>query len=436
VAAAACLAVAGASVLLAPWALAFDPQAWLVWGRDLPAHGLSTEDGPSFKPLPLVVTTPLAAFGDAAQALWLVVARMGALVALLGAWRLGRALGGPLAAAGAVGVLALAPWWGYNAALGNSEGWLAAAVVWAVAAHLERRTRLALVLLTVAALLRPEVWPFLALAGWRAWRDERATVVTCGLVVLAAWFGPDAVGWDGALSAEDAARATPSPSSAALADVPFLAVLVDAVEGVGVAAAVAAAWAAWRVPAARPVGALALAYVALVAVATLLGYAGNPRYLVPALALLAVLAGVGAARLPRPGFAVAVLVALTAAVQLGDLRTAARDVGQRDDIRRGLDAAIAAAGGEERLRACGPVRTAHITRALVALHAGVRLPGTKDLARAGAGVTLLPPPPSELQDQRPIPARGPAGQRLVTRAGGWSVWASCEVGSPHGSPSR
>ena len=144
----------------------------------------------------------------------------------------------------------------------------------------------------------------------------------------------------------------------------------------------------------------------------------------PALALLAVLAGVGAARLPRPGVAVAALLALTLAAQLGDLRTSARDVGQRDDIRRGLDAAIAAAGGEERLRACGPVRTVHLTRALVALHAGVRLPGIKDLA-AGPGHDAAPAAAVGAAGPAADPGAGPAGQRLVARAGGWSVWSSC-----------
>ena len=61
--------------------------------------------------------------------------------------------------------MALSPWWGFNAALGNSEGLLAAAVLWAVAAHLEGHRRAAVVLGTAAALLRPEVWPFLALYG-------------------------------------------------------------------------------------------------------------------------------------------------------------------------------------------------------------------------------------------------------------------------------
>ena len=169
---------------------------------------------------------------------------------------------------------------------------------------------------------------------------------------------------------------------------------------------------------------LAVAYVLLVAVATFAGYAGNPRYLVPAIAVLAVLAGVGAAALPWPRLGVAALLALTLVAHAGDLRTAGRDVAARSDARAGLDAAIRLSGGVARVRACGPVRTIFLTRALVALRAGTPLPGIARL-RAGPGTTLLPPPPSVLQEQDPIPPRGPAGQALTARAGGWSVWSSC-----------
>ena len=74
-------------------------------------------------------------------------------------------LGGQLAGAVAALLMVLSPWWGFNTALGNSEGLLAAAALWAIVAHLDGRRRAALGLLTAAALLRPEVWPFLGLYG-------------------------------------------------------------------------------------------------------------------------------------------------------------------------------------------------------------------------------------------------------------------------------
>jgi hypothetical protein len=417
--------VLAALTLVAPWALAFDPQAWLVWGRDLPGSGLTAAGGPSWKPLPLLVTTPLALAGDLAPSLWMILARTGAFVAIGGAWRLGAMLGGRPAAVGAVGVTALGPWLAYNAALGNSEGWLAAFVLWAIVAHLRGRDRAALALLTAAGLLRPEIWPFLLGYGAWTWRaGARALTAGCAALLAVAWLGPDVVWGAGALSAGEVARTSPSPASAARASHPALQLLADVATGVGVAACLAAALALRRAGPSRVLGVLAAAYVGIVAVATLAGYAGNPRYLVPALAVLAVLAGVGAASTPWPRAAVAVLLGLTLWGHAADLRTAARDVRQRAETRRGLDELLRASGGAAQLRACGPVRTVFLTRALVALRAGVGLPGIAAI-RGGPGTTLLPPPPSVLQEHDPVPRRGPAGQALAARAGGWSAWTSC-----------
>jgi len=33
--------------LLLPWAIAFDPWAWISWGRDITHLSLDTSDGPS-----------------------------------------------------------------------------------------------------------------------------------------------------------------------------------------------------------------------------------------------------------------------------------------------------------------------------------------------------------------------------------------------------
>ena len=75
--------------------------------------------------------------------------------------------------------MVLSTWWAFNTALGNSEGLLAAAALWAIVAHLDGRHRAALGLLTAAALLRPEVWPFLGLYGLWLWR--------AGLCLAAGW---------------------------------------------------------------------------------------------------------------------------------------------------------------------------------------------------------------------------------------------------------
>ena len=423
----ACLALAALS-LLGPWALAFDPWAWLIWGREVTRLELDTSSGPSWKPLPVLFTTALAAAGDAAPELWAVVARAGGLLALAGAAALGRRLGGTAAGAAAALAMALGPWWLYNAALANSEGLLAAAVLWAVLAHLERRWGWALGLVVAAALLRPEVWPFLAgYAAW-LWRGGQLPhrAILAGVApVPVLWLGPDLLGAGGAFEAAHAARGTFSSESAALAGIPALAVVRDAVELVTVPATLAAAAAlVWPGGAVRWLAGGAAAWVLLIAVETqLAGYAGNPRYLVPAAAIACVLGGVGAVGLGgRRWGAVGAgaLVVAVAAVTAGTLRAQVADVGRRVEARTGLATVVQRAGGPRELRACAVVRTAQSQRVAVAWILDVPLPDIDDpavapavLFRAGMGVSgqLVPPLPS--------------GLRRVAVAPRWEVWARC-----------
>ena len=306
--AAACLALAAVSLLL-PWALAFDPWAWLVWGREVGRLELDTAGGPSWKPLPVVATTVLALADGAAPALWLVLARAGGLLALAGAAALAGRLAGPVAAVAAAAAMALSDWWLFNTALGNSEGLLAAAVLWAAVAHLAGRHRAALALLLCAALLRPEAWPFLggyALWLWRSGREPLPLLIAALLPVPLLWFGPDILGAGGALGASDAARGTASPQSAVNADVPALEVLLDFAELLTLPVLLAAvAGTALGGAIERRLAAAALAWVALVALMTQAGYAGNPRYNVAAAAVGCVLAGVGRGAAPRLGGATA-----------------------------------------------------------------------------------------------------------------------------------
>ena len=78
---AAAVLMAAAVSLLVPSAPAYDPWAWLVWGREVAALELDTVDGPAWKPLPVAVTALLSVAGPGAPALWLVGARAGALAA-------------------------------------------------------------------------------------------------------------------------------------------------------------------------------------------------------------------------------------------------------------------------------------------------------------------------------------------------------------------
>ena len=55
-----------ALTFLLPSAPTYDPWAWIVWGREILHLDLSTVDGPSWKPLPVLLTTPFALFGGLA----------------------------------------------------------------------------------------------------------------------------------------------------------------------------------------------------------------------------------------------------------------------------------------------------------------------------------------------------------------------------------
>lgn len=383
---AAAFALAALSLLL-PWALAFDPLAWLVWGRETGRLTLDTTTGPSWKPFPVLFTVPFALWEQAAPALWLIVARAGGLLALVGAYVLGTRLAGRWAGAAAVAAVALSPWWLFNTALGNSEGLLGAAVLWAVIAHLDGRTRAALAFGTAAALMRPEAWPFLGLYGLWLWRrdEERGAVIAAGVIVPLLWFGPDVLGAGGALGASHTARGVPSPGSAKLADVPFFAVLGDTATICTLPAVLAALLAAaLGGPLARRIFAAAAAWVLLVAVMTVTGYAGNPRYLVAAAALGAALAGAGAVAAAAravttitrrenratPAWAAPVgalvLVALVLVTTGGTLRDQWTELGQRAAAADAFDPVVAEAGGREGLVACSRIRTSARARSLVA----------------------------------------------------------------------
>lgn len=372
------------------FALAFDASAWVVWGRELWSLTLDTSAGPSWKPFPLLVTAPFA-LGDLGAVAWLLVARAGALLAVVGAARLaGRVAGGWAVPVAAVAIVA-SPWWLGNAALGNADPLLGALVVWAALAALDDRLRTAFWLLVAGALIRPEVWPFLA--GFALWlvvrgRIEPRTVLLAGVGVLALWVVPDLLA--SGLSSTTGATGTPSAGSAGLTEVPFLTVWADLVDRAGwpvLLAAVLGTVLLARIgaPRARTVAlwlALVAAYVLLVAVMAQVGFAGNPRYLVPALTLLAAVAGVvvaaGGGAVGRP------LVALVAVVSIVVTGASGWDeqrqlVAERAASRDALSATIDGAGGRDALTRCGPVRTDPVVRSVVAelLHESIPQAGAR-----------------------------------------------------------
>ena len=88
-----CLVVAALTPGLLPSTPTYDPWAWILWGREIAHLDLVTEGGPSWKPLPMLFTTPFSVFGDdVAPYLWLIVARAGGLLACVMTFRVARRL--------------------------------------------------------------------------------------------------------------------------------------------------------------------------------------------------------------------------------------------------------------------------------------------------------------------------------------------------------
>ncbi|HVD38655.1 MAG TPA: hypothetical protein VNC15_07465, partial [Solirubrobacterales bacterium] len=314
----------GAALVLATVSLAlryhpvYDPWAWLVWGREL-AHGsLETAGGPSWKPLPVLLDAPLSLLGDAAPDAWLLVARAGWICAPLLAGLLAARLSGEetgrwrwVAAAVAAGSVALTadsftpPLRQFTGGL--SEPLLVALVLGAIWAALDERPGWVLGLATAAALLRPECWPFLALWAYFATKDLpqlRAAAIAIFIFIPIAWFVPDLLGAGNPLEGGETARA------GGLEPLDGLAVL-----GRALAAPLAACWVGLALLLRR--GALvdhgltkapgndrilaillagAAAWILLVAAMAVAGFAGLPRFLAPATAIVAILGSIGIAR--------------------------------------------------------------------------------------------------------------------------------------------
>ena len=442
---AAALAVA-ALTLLAPWAIAFDAWSWIIWGREVTRLDLDTAGGPSWKPLSVVFTSAFALAGGIAPVLWLVVARAGGLLALAGVSALGLRLAGPVAAAVAPALMLVSDWWLFHSFLGNSEGLLAAAAVWAVVAHLDGRHHAALALAVAAGLIRPEAWPFAGLYGLWLWRTDRlslpATAAWLALIPVL-WFGPDVAGAGGALGASDAALAYAAPASAANADVPVLEVWRDVAELLTIPVLVAAAaGVALGTRVDRALAAMACAWVLIVGLMSQAGYAGNPRYSVPAAAIGCALAGAGVARAAdrlapalRGGAAVALgaaLALLVLAINAGELREQVEGLGDRVERRRDLDALVERNGGARALRSCAPVHTVQGMRAMVAWRLDVPMAGVTE---AGRPPVVLFQAPSIYQPYDADPAYAgvppelepvaPPGLAVRDREGDWALRVVC-----------
>jgi hypothetical protein len=417
----ACLGLASLS-LLGPSEPTYDPWAWLIWGREITELDLSTTTGPSWKPLPVLFTTPFALLGDdVAPFLWLLVARAGGLLAIAMAYRLAARFAGVAAGLIAGGSLLLADDFIRNFWRGNSEGLLVALCLWAVERHLDDRRADAFVLGFAAALLRPEVWPFFGLYGlWLMLSEPRRRVLVMACFVFNAilWFAPEWWGSGDPLRAANRAR-QPNPDSAAFADHPFLEVfnrsssVLSLPILIGALVAIVAALRLRGFSVRLALGLVAAVLMLAVALMTEAGFAGNLRYVALPAALVCVLGGVGWVELVRGvrgrfgpaagGVLAAALVAFAVPFTLSDsreLKTGVQLMSSEAHFYTQLQVAIRRAGGAERVKACRPIYTGPFQVQALAWYLHVHGEQIDIFPKGPPGITFAPRYSSLSRDPR------------------------------------
>jgi hypothetical protein len=447
---AACL-VLGALSLALPSEPSYDPWAWLVWGRELVHLELDTSGGPTWKPLAAGVAAALAPLeglgSDLPGAAWIALTRAGSLFALVLAFRLARRLSGAAGIAGiaagtfAAASLFLLPDWFQFTAQGNEAPVAVALVLWAIERHLDDSRRGALLLGGLASLLRPELFPFViayGVLGWRAWPELRRPLACLAVAIPALWVVPEWIGAGNPL--DGGAQAASRPYwGLSHADHPWLralsrvhnhaGVLVELFALVATAAALASlsrARPGFRGRAVLVIAAAAGVQIATFAAMTQIAFSGSPRYVLPALALLCVLAGVGVAAVasPAPGIraagavaALALLAAPPVVARVDRLRGEAREVGARMELHQELVSALALAGGAEVVSGCGVpgVNRALQTRMAWELHRPI-----DHFEDPRTGCFAFETRLRRLAGKRAPRRRGLAVQ--VARAGSWRVY--------------
>jgi hypothetical protein len=352
----------------------YDPYGWLVWGRQTLHLALDPVGAPSWKPLTWLLTTPLALAGGAAPTLWLIAAVSGGLMTLWLAFRLAARLQGPGAGVLAMAAILVCRDWFTYLLNGNIEPFGAALGLAALDRHIAGRHRVALGLICLAALIRPEC--FLVLGGYMVWlwrtdRGARPLVAGAAVALPLLWFLPPYLATGNGFNSSDPAFHVGAASHDPLTVLYRGASIV--IWPVALAA-LAGMWAAWRDGGRRWQIAVGLAggaaaWAAGTAAMAAAGFPGLQRFMVPPAAAGCVLAGAGAAwairKLPRllgsrwaPAVAVAALAAVALTLYYGAFRVtdavdAVRNEQYLSGLERSLHSAVLAAGGAHRILACG-----------------------------------------------------------------------------------
>ncbi|MEA2411326.1 MAG: hypothetical protein QOC77_1887 [Thermoleophilaceae bacterium] len=454
-----CFVLAAISLTL-PSVPTQDSWSWIVWGREVAHLDLSTTGGSSWKPLPVLFTTVYSIFGDhGAPSLWIMTSRAGGLLAILFAFRIAKRFGGWPAGIAAGVFMAGADWLRFMGN-GNVEPLSAGLALAAVDRHLDGHPHQTIALGSLAALGRPELWPFVALyAAYMVFRRKQASLVIAAVLlalVPIGWLGGDWWGsgdpFHGSKLAAGFRDRQKQHREAALQRDKKRHVVVDRSTGVAVehtlrgakvllippafiAALVAIGFAIRRrerTPLVLAAGAIAMFCV--IGGMALAGYGGSPRFLFPAAGFVAALGGIGigqlvreAGRRWRPGAFIAA-AAITAiivpfAIDRGqEFSARAHEVNLRAKYEDQLDQAVALAGGRERVLSLGAPRSnstyAHQLAWLLHIHQDqIAGPKPRNVVFSGRPTLVSPSRPPRL----------PTHGVKVTRVAATGIWTVLQV---------
>jgi hypothetical protein len=455
-----CLGLAAISLVVARDYVAYDPQSWLLWGREILHLDLNTRDAAtSVKPLAIYLDIPIALSGSHAPSLWLLIARAAALASIALAYRVGHRLGG--VGAGLVAALALVvsdSFLGYLFMRGMSEPMSVAMGLAAVDAYVAGRVRWSWLFLALAALLRPEAWLFLiAYSLWLAYQRRsrlRIAAVIVSVVIPPSWFVID---WFGARQFFRSAGAakTQSQGGPLLTREPGLATfketwhLASGAVIVLFALALLVALVRWR-RTGRPgpqlwLGLGAILWLVVDAVLAQGRFAtGAPRYLLPGDALACVVVGMFVAdtarwlirRLPGPraaiagtaiaGVAVVAVFAMAVDHTVRQTHYGVVEGRQYARLTTNLNRVVATLGGRAAVVRCGPIGTYAFQTPTVAWVLQVPVGTITDRPPPGSG-TLI-----EQGGQPPLPASDRRTLHKVASIGTipqetWTVFSTCPL---------
>lgn len=454
-----CFVLAAISLTL-PSVPTQDSWSWIVWGREVAHLDLSTTGGSSWKPLPVLFTTVYSLFGDhAAPSLWIMTSRAGGLLAILFAFRIAKRFAGWPAGIAAGVFMAGADWLRFMGN-GNVEPLSAGLALAAFDRHLDDHPHQTIALGSLAALGRPELWPFVALyAAYMVFRRKQASLVVAAVLlalVPVGWLGGDWWGsgdpFHGSKLAAGFRDRQKQHREAALQRDKKRHIVVDRSTGVAVehtlrgakvllippafvAALIAIAFAIYRRERAQLMlagGAIALFCV--IGGMALAGYGGSPRFLFPAAGFVAALGGIGVGELireagkrwrPAAFIAAAAIVAATVpfAVDRGqEFSARAHEVHLRAVYEDQLEQAVALAGGREHVLSLGEPRSnstyAHQLAWLLHIHQDqIAGPKARNVVFSGRPTLVSPSRPPRL----------PTHGVKVTRIAATGIWTVLQV---------